>query len=170
MPHAIKLYVRWVDAISWFIGMLAMNLVFVMIAVLLYSAIMRNIINIPVHWALEFAQFTLAAYYFAGGAYTLKSGAHVRMDLIYERLSARGQARIDLITSVCLLFFLVTLLVGSISSTLYAIEYNQRNFSMWNPSMVPIKVLMLGAIVLMILQAVAIFFKDLARYRGVSIS
>jgi TRAP-type mannitol/chloroaromatic compound transport system permease small subunit len=146
MPRPIRLYVRYVDGLSWFIGILAMNLVFVMMAVLLLDAVTRNVLNIPLHWCIEFAQFTLAAYYFAGGPYALKMDSHVRMDLIYDWLSVRGKARMDLLTSGCLLFYLTVLLIGSISSTLYAIEYDQRNFSMWNPSMIPIKVIMVLAI------------------------
>jgi TRAP-type mannitol/chloroaromatic compound transport system permease small subunit len=170
MPRPIRLYVRYVDGLSWFIGILAMNLVFVMMAVLLLDAVTRNVLNIPLHWCIEFAQFTLAAYYFAGGPYALKMDSHVRMDLIYDRLSHRGKARLDLLTSGCMLFYLTVLLIGSISSTLYAIEYDQRNFSMWNPSMIPIKVIMVLAIVLMILQSVSIIFKDFAKLRGVELA
>jgi TRAP-type mannitol/chloroaromatic compound transport system permease small subunit len=170
MPRPIRLYVRYVDGLSWFIGILAMNLVFVMIAVLLLDAVTRNVLNIPLHWCIEFAQFTLAAYYFAGGAYALKMDSHVRMDLIYDWLSVRGKARMDLMTSGCLLFYLTVLLIGSISSTLYAIEYDQRNFSMWNPSMIPIKVIMVLAIGLMILQSVSMIFKDFAKLRGIELA
>ena len=92
------------------------------------------------------------------------------MDLIYSSLSERKQAGMDLVTNSCLLFYLGVMLFGSISSTLYAIEYGETRFSMWNPSMVPIKVAMVCALVLMILQTISIFFKDLARYRGVEIS
>jgi TRAP-type mannitol/chloroaromatic compound transport system permease small subunit len=155
---------------TWLVGIIAMNLVFVMMAVLLLDAVTRNVLNIPLHWCIEFAQFTLAAYYFAGGPYALKMDSHVRMDLIYDRLSVRGKARMDLITSGCLLFYLTVLLIGSISSTLYAIEYDQRNFSMWNPSMIPIKVIMVLAIVLMILQSVSMIFKDFAKLRGVELA
>jgi TRAP-type mannitol/chloroaromatic compound transport system permease small subunit len=170
MPRPIRLYVRYVDGMTWLVGILAMNLVFVMMAVLLLDAVTRNVLNIPLHWCIEFAQFTLAAYYFAGGPYALKMDSHVRMDLIYDRLSVRGKARMDLITSGCLLFYLTVLLIGSISSTLYAIEYDQRNFSMWNPSMIPIKVIMVLAIVLMILQSVSMIFKDFAKLRGVELA
>ncbi len=170
MPRPIRLYVRYVDGMTWLVGIIAMNLVFVMMAVLLLDAVTRNVLNIPLHWCIEFAQFTLAAYYFAGGPYALKMDSHVRMDLIYDRLSVRGKARMDLITSGCLLFYLTVLLIGSISSTLYAIEYDQRNFSMWNPSMIPIKVIMVLAIVLMILQSVSMIFKDFAKLRGVELA
>ena len=69
-----------------------------------------------------------------------------------------------------LVFYLVCLLVGSISSAIYAIEYDQRKFSQWNPSMVPIKIIMTLGIVLMLLQTISTLFKDIAKSRGTEIS
>ncbi len=169
MPRPIRLYVRWVDGFTGVVGLIAMYLVFLMIGVLLFDAITRNVIQIPQHWPIEFAQFTLAAYYFAGGPYSLRDGAHVRMDLLYDRLGERGKAGLDLATSCCLVFYLAVLLWGSISSLVYSIETNQKLFSMWNPSVVPIKVLMVAAIVMMIGQSVSLIFKDYATLRGRSL-
>jgi TRAP-type mannitol/chloroaromatic compound transport system permease small subunit len=166
MPGPIRLYVRAVDAISDYVGYAAMALIFVMVGVLLLDAVMRNVVQIPLHWCIEFAQFTLAAYYFMGGAWSLKAGEHVRMDLLYERLSPRGKHWLDLVTVFCLLFYLVLLQIGSISSLEYAIETDERRFSMWNPSMIPIKALMVACIFLMILQAVSLMFKHVAALRG----
>ncbi|MEM6712747.1 MAG: TRAP transporter small permease subunit [Pseudomonadota bacterium] len=163
-------YVFWVDKTSGAVGLIAMYLIFLMVGVLLLDAVTRNVIDIPLHWCVEFAQFTLAAYYFLGGAMTLRDDNHARMDLLYERLSAVGKARIDLITSLCLLVFLGVLLFGSISSTVYSWETNERRFSMWNPAMAPIKTLMVACIVLMILQAFALIIRNVARLRGKPIS
>jgi len=120
----------------------------------------------PIVWGMEMAQFMLAAYYIVGGAYSLQLDDHVRMDLLYSRLSEKGKARLDAFTSFFLVFYLVCLLIGSISSAKYAIETNERQFSMWNPSMIPIKIIMVCGIVLMLLQAVSLFFKDYAKARG----
>ena len=100
-----------------------------------------------------------------GGAKTLKDNSHVRMDLFYDNLSDRGKARLDAITISCLLFYLVVMLIGSISSLQYAIDTGERRFSMWNPSVIPIKALMVACIVLMILQTISLFFKYMAEAR-----
>ena len=79
-----------------------------MVAMLLLDAVTRNVIHIPLHWCVEFAQFTLAAYYFMGGAITLKNDDHVRMDLIYSNaVASAARRRIDLVTIGCLIFYLV---------------------------------------------------------------
>jgi len=147
-----------------------MYLIFLMIGTLLLGAITRNILDIPLSWTVEMAQFTMTAYYILGGPYSMQMGDHVRMDLIYGLYSDKTKARIDVFTSVFLVFYLVCLLIGSISSTMYAIEYGQRKFSQWNPSMIPIKVIMVIGIVLMLLQAISTFFKDWATSSGKKIS
>lgn len=170
MRKAIATYVRIVDRASDYVGYVAMYLIFAMVAILLLDAVTRNVIQIPLHWPVELAQFTLAAYYFMGGAKTLKDNSHVRMDLFYDNLSDRGKARLDAVTIGCLLFYLSVMLIGSISSLQYAIDTNEKRFSMWNPSVIPIKALMVGCIVLMILQTISLLFKYIGTAREVDLT
>lgn len=166
MPQLIRSYVRIVDRVSDYVGYLAASLIFFMGATLLLDAVTRNVLNIPVHWAIELTQFTLAAYYFMGGPITMKNDEHVRMDLWYANLSERGKAKLDLVTVFCMIFYLGVMLVGSISSLQYAIATNEKRFSMWNPSVIPIKALLTTCLVLMLLQAFALVFKHIATLRG----
>ena len=170
MPKIIVLYVKYVDAIAIKVGRATMYLIFAMIACLLLGSITRNILHMPLSWTVEMAQFMITAYYIAGGAYSMILREHVRMDLIYDHLSERTRAKVDVVTTFFLLFYLVVMLFGAISSTMYAIEYGQRNFSQWNPSMIPIKVIMVAGIVLMILESISVLFKDIAVARGTKIS
>ena len=91
---------------------------------------------------------------------------HVRMDLIYSKLKDKTKALLDSLTSVFLVFYLVVLFYGSISSLKYTIETNQRLFTAWAPYVWPIKSIMTFGILLMLLQSIAIFFKDLAKVLG----
>ncbi|RAI03907.1 C4-dicarboxylate ABC transporter permease [Acuticoccus sediminis] len=165
MQRWLNGYVTVIDRLSGAVGIAAMYLIFAMIGILLLDAITRNVIDIPLSWCIEAAQFTLAAYYFTGGPMTLRDDDHARMDLFYERLSVRGKAWLDLVTSSCLIFYLAVLLIGAISSTEYAISTGERRFSMWNPSMIPIKVLMCCCIVLMLLQSLALVIKNINTIR-----
>ncbi|MEP2027713.1 MAG: TRAP transporter small permease subunit [Paracoccaceae bacterium] len=170
MKKTLRTYVTVVDRMSDYVGYVAMYLIFAMVAVLLLDAVTRNVIQIPLHWPVELAQFTLAAYYFMGGAKTLKDNTHVRMDLFYDNLSDRGKARLDAVTVFCLLFYLCVMLFGSISSLEYAISTNEKRFSMWNPSVIPIKMLMVGCIVLMILQTISMIIKYISAAREVDVA
>ena len=166
MPKVVIRYVRWVEAVNRVVGRIAMWMILVMIAVLLHSAIMRTGFNRPPIWTVEVAQFLLVAYFLLGGAYSMQLGAHVRMDLFYSRWSPRGQAFADTITAVALITYLVVLLLGGVSSTGYALEYGQRAASAWRPPLAPIKIVMTLGVALMVLQAVAIFLRDLGRVIG----
>ena len=166
MPKFISLYVKLVDWVCVKIGRLTMYAVFLMMFILVLSFVTRNIINIPLIWIIEMAQFIITGYYLLGGGYSMMTGDHVRMDLFYSKLSDRNKAKMDMFTSIFLVFYLVTLLIGSISSLTYTIETNQRLFTAWAPYVWPIKTLMLIGILLMLLQSISMFFKDFAKITG----
>ena len=166
MPDAIRTFVRFVDGLNYRVGRFAMYLFFVMGAILLGSTISRLVLGSPFNWALEMSQFILSAYYLLGGAYTMQLGGHVRMDLFYDRLSARKRAITDAFTILFVIFYLAVLLGGGISSTNYAIVYSQKNYTAWSPVLWPIKVIMTFGIFLLLLQCIANFFKDVAVARG----
>ncbi len=166
MPRIIRAYVRYVDAMNRAIGTVVMYLVFVMMGVLLFGSLSRYVFNVPFLWIIEMAQFLMAAYYLLGGGYSMQLDAHVRMDVLYERWRPRTRAFWDSLTAFCLVFYLIFLVRGGMSSTAYAIKYGQTNYSAWAPPMAPIKAIMTVGIVLMLLQAISTFFKDLARVTG----
>ena len=165
LPRAVRFYVRAVDRMSVYFGLFAMYLIFFMIGILGYASIMK-VFFLPSNWTVEMAQFVMVAYCTLGGAYTLKEGDHVRMDLLYSGFTMRSKARSDLFTSVVLIGFLVMLQIGGISSLIYALKYGEKSFSSWAPIMWPIKVVLNIGIFLMLLQAVAVFFKDWATFKG----
>lgn len=159
---------RYVEVVNRTIGRFAMYLIFVMMGVLLFSSISRGVFEVSHIWVVEVAQMTMAAYYILGGGYSMQLDAHVRMDLLYGRWSLRTRAIVDVVTGCCLIFYLIFLLYGGISSTQYAIEYNQTNYSSWAPPMAPIKVVMTFGIAMMLLQVLATFFKDFEKAKGES--
>jgi TRAP-type mannitol/chloroaromatic compound transport system permease small subunit len=154
------------DATSRAVGKFVMFWVIGMMGILLFEAISRTIFNRPHIWAVEFSQFVMAAYYMLGGCYSHLIDGHVRMDIFYERMSARRRAAFDVFTFTLLGFYLVILLVGSIQGIQYAWEFKQVSYSSWAPPLTPIKIIMTIGIVLMMLQVLSEFYKDIARARG----
>jgi hypothetical protein len=62
MPYFIIVFVRIVDRFM-------MYTLFLLIAILAWSTISKQIFVVPAYWTLEAAQFVLVAYYLVGGAY-----------------------------------------------------------------------------------------------------
>lgn len=195
MTRAIKAYVRFVDRVNRVLGKVVQYLLFVMMAILLWSSISKTAF-LPSLWTLEMAQFTLVAYYLLGGPYSIQLGSNVRMDLFYGTWSPRRKAWTDAITVLFLIFYLVVLLWGALGSTAYSFGYfssdtfgfyttligafftggpeaaaaefghMERSASAWRPYLWPIKVIMVVGIFLMLLQAISELGKDVLRVRG----
>lgn len=198
MPRWIHTYVRVVTAVNYRVGRFAMYLIFVMMAILLWSAISKTFF-LPSLWTLEMAQFTMVAYYLLGGPYSMQLGGHVRMDLVYGIWSDKTKAWVDAFTIFALIFYLGVLFYGGMSSAAYSLGYFgdtpfvffkdllvafltggpngaseitgflERSSGPWRPYMWPIKTLATTGIFLMLLQAIAVFFKDIAKIRGVDL-
>ena len=169
MPSAVRTYVRLVDTMNRHVGRAMMYGIFVMMAILLWSSISKTFF-LPSLWTLEMAQFAMVAYYILGGPYSIQLGSNVRMDLFYGDWSPKRKAWFDAFTVMFLIFFLGVLLYGGISSTSYSLEYGERSATAWRPYMWPIKIIMCIGILMMLLQAIAEFFKDIARIRGVELA
>lgn len=195
MLQAIKTYVRWVDAVNRRFGRIAMYMIFAMMGVLLWSSISKTFFT-PTLWTLESAQFLMVGYYIIGGAYSIQLGSNVRMDLFYGGWSVRTKAWVDVFTVFFLLYFLGVLLYGGLGSTAYSLGYwgdeplvyfkdlilafvtggpdaagevigrLERSSTAWRPFIWPVKLLMCFGIFMMILQAIAEFFRDIGRIRG----
>ncbi len=165
MPKAIQLYVRYVEAFNRRVGRIAMYGIFALVGILLWSSISKTFF-LPSLWTLEVAQFVMVAFYILGGPYSIQLDANVRMDLVYGSWSPRTKAWVDAFSVLFLIYFLGVLLYGGVNSTAYSLQYGERSPTAWRPYLWPIKIVMCLGIGLMILQAVAEFFKDIGRIRG----
>ncbi|NUB44175.1 TRAP transporter small permease subunit [Fertoebacter nigrum] len=168
MHPALIRYVRVTEAVNYRVGRFAMYLLFVMMAILLWSSVTK-VFKVPALWTLEMAQFTLVAYYLLGAPYSLQLGSNVRMDLLYGRMSARRRAGWDVFTVFALMFYLAVMLWGAIDSTVYSFATGERNPSAWRPYLWPLKLVICLAFVLMLLQAVAHLIRDIAILRGIDL-
>ncbi|WP_427978164.1 TRAP transporter small permease subunit [Agarivorans sp.] len=168
MPGFIVAYVKYVDKFNRVIGRFMMYGIFVMVGILMWSSISRTFF-MPSLWTLESAQFMMVAYYIVGGAYAIQLKANVRMDLFYGEWSVKKRAWVDAFTVFFLIFYLAVLLYGGLESLFYSLEYGQRTRSAWRPLIWPIKAVMCTGFILMILQSISEFIKDIATIRGVEI-
>lgn len=198
MLGALKAYVRFVDGMNRGVGKVVQYMLFVMMAILLWSSISKTFF-LPSLWTLEMAQFALVAYYILGGPYSIQLGSNVRMDLFYGAWSTRRKAWTDAFTVLFLIFYLVILLWGALSSTAYSLGHfssdtfsfygtligafvtggpeavvaefghMERSASAWRPYLWPIKVIMIVGIFLMLLQALSQLGKDILSVRGEAI-
>ncbi len=156
-------YVSWFNAKAGeFVAYWSLIAVFVYY----YEVIARYVFNSPTNWAHEAMFLMFGMQYLIAGGFCLRENAHVRVDVIYSKLSERSRALADLVTSVFFFIFTATLLVTGWIFFSDAMRIHEVSFTEWGIQYFPVKlVLPLGALLLM-LQGIVRLRTDIAAYRG----
>jgi TRAP-type mannitol/chloroaromatic compound transport system permease small subunit len=156
------LFVRIVDRISAFSGIIAAWLIAPLVIATCYEVASRYLFNAPTIWAYEIGFMATGAQFLLGMAYTLNRGAHIRIDVLSTMMSERFKALVDL---VCYLFLLLPF-VAWVSWTLYgraltAMRTNEHSGqSAWNPPLWPFRTIFFIAFALLLLQVLAEIVKS----------
>jgi TRAP-type mannitol/chloroaromatic compound transport system permease small subunit len=157
----MKKLVGALDAISEWFGKTAAWLILPVIFVVSYEIVMRYIFHAPTIWAVETMIFGCALIYVFCSAWVSQVGRHVRIDMIYEKLSPRGKATMDSVTSLAFFLYIIMLLWATTKYAYNSVIIFEESDSPWRPPLWPMKVaLALGAF-LVLLQGAANFIRDL---------
>jgi TRAP-type mannitol/chloroaromatic compound transport system permease small subunit len=162
-----------VDKTNIFMGKLMVGVTILAVSVITFEVVMRYAFNAPTNWGHETMTLLFAIFYVAAGGYAHYYRAHVRVDVFYSTRSERTRAYLDLFTSGFFFLFTCVLLYTSwnfywSSQTMAAgaevlgIQVpGERSFTDWGPAYYPIKFMMpLGAL-LLFLQGVVWFIRDI---------
>ena len=108
----------WVEKISsWFVAVFMAG----MVISILMAIISRFIIEIPIPWTEELSRYLMVWTAFLAGSLGLKSGAHVGIRFVVERVPRPVAKWIALLTNIVLLiFFIVVIFEGFKMVTLVA--------------------------------------------------
>lgn len=146
----MKIFIKIVNTINksmmWMVG----SLILFMGLALFYAVIMRYFFDRPQTWSFDLVGWFTGMAAFLGGGYALLKGAHVRVDIFYEKMPLRIRSITDAVTSV-FLFLIVIVLVwkgweqAGHNYTLGAVADTGLNIHLWVKwVMVPIGGLLLG--------------------------
>lgn len=146
-----------VDATLNAIGFMFSLLWLPVVGVILYSVIGRYAFGQGSVMLEEVSWHLAGAAWLVGLSYTLVSDHHVRVDVLHERLSLRGQAWVELLGILILLLpFLVIVLDGAIDyswSSFLQNEHSQAPAGL--PARWAVKFIMAAAFALLLLGAVS---------------
>ncbi len=159
-----KLLVGFAHIVDTVNARLARVLSFLLLALCLlmvYEVVMRYLFNDPSHWAFESSLFIYGGIGILGGGYVLLHGQHVRLDVFYGRLSPRNKAILDLVTVPVFFLVLVVLLWQGGVKAYDSVLIREVTASMWGPPVYPVKIIIVVATFLLLLQGIAKFIRDL---------
>ena len=154
--------------IEWFIergGMVLRWFVVAFVLTMAYEVISRYVFNAPTVWSYDISYMLGGGMIVLGGAYLIYRDGHVRIDIIYGRLSPRKRLIVDM--ALWLVFFLPMVLILTDSSFHYAVrawKYNEVSaIWIWRPPLFPFKATIFVAWCLVLLEGVCWFVKDLLK-------
>jgi TRAP-type mannitol/chloroaromatic compound transport system permease small subunit len=126
-----------------------------------YEVISRFVFNSPTMWAQEVTALMFGVYAILAGAYCLAHERHVRMDIIWGRLSPRGKAIADVVTSGFSFVFIGLLLWYSVPYAWRSVLLLEGSESPFHAPYYPSKIILVLAAFWLLLQLIAKFIHDL---------
>ncbi len=131
----------WIDSLIALIGQGAAFVIFPIMGIIALDVVMHSAFNRPLDWALDLCRWALVFYVFLGGAWALRVGAFVRVDILFARLGRREQALVDLLVSSALMVpFLTVMIVEGLAFGLQAFALGETTATAtWNGRVWPAK-------------------------------
>jgi TRAP-type mannitol/chloroaromatic compound transport system permease small subunit len=159
----LKRILRTVDDISEKSGCIFSFLIIFVMGIVGVDVVLRYGFRSSPIWAHESSIHIFGIYVVMGGAYTLLHNGHVRMDIVYNRLSARKRAILDSVTYFLffLLFVFVLLWFGTEHACLVT-RIHYTTGSVWNSPIWPSRWGLVLATFLLLLQGIASFIRSLS--------
>lgn len=154
-------YCRGVESIVRFIGRSVAWLVPVLSLVVVTEVFCRYVLNHPTVWAYDTSLFIFSYIAALGGAYAQQRQAHINVDIIYLKVSARTRRIFNLFTYALAIYFMLVLVDISIGKLIEAIQFNYRRQSEWAPHMHHFWVMMTTAGSLMAAQLLGQMLQDI---------
>lgn len=162
MIETVGKLLRGVDGLSEKSGKLFSLLVIPIIILEAGESLLRYVFQIPTDWSWELAAMLFGAFFMMGGAWVLKEQNHVRTDVFYNKLSRKWRAYFDLFFFTVIFFVFAGVMVWKMSANaIYSIGIQESTFSMWAPPLYPLKIVFAVAYILLFLQGLAKWVRDL---------
>ena len=162
-----------IDRFNEWVGRPVYWLTLVMVLIGSYNAVVRYLdrytgLGLSSNMYLEMQWYLFSVVFLLGAAYTLKHDAHVRVDVLYSRLSPKGRAWVNLLgTLLFLVPFCVLMLWTAWPAVRESWALREMSPDPGGLPRYPIKTIIPLAFLLLLVQGVSMLVKQIAILRGV---
>jgi len=155
----MKRFVHTIDQISEWSGKIFSYFLLITMLIIGFEVVMR-IFDKPQIWVFDVTLYTAGVVYVVGGAYTHLKDRHVRMDVLFVRLSPRMQSLLDLLTLPGFVIFCGILLwIGAIRGW-ESFLMNEKLYTGFMPIVWPVRLMIPVGGLLILLQGLAKAIRD----------
>lgn len=167
--NALKGLSRWIDTINEYIGRGVAWVTLGLVLVVFVDVVMRYLFNTSFVFTQELEWHLFGFIFLIGAGYTLLHDGHVRVDIFYRRLGARGRAWVNFIG------VLVFLLPGCILIIITSWKFVYNSWSILegspDPGGIPLRFIVKGTITvgfaLLCLQGLSLGAHSLLQILGI---
>jgi TRAP-type mannitol/chloroaromatic compound transport system permease small subunit len=137
------------------------------VVVTIYDVVLDVAFHSPTVWVYDVVTAAIAVAFLVGGSYALMRRDHIRITVMYNRLSTRWRLRCDIATSVLAIVYLAAFSWFAFVMARISIEDWEVGGSAWaQPTPIVVKVAMLLGALLMIVQMISNIVGDLRALRA----
>lgn len=165
-----------IDQFNERVGKVVYWLTLIMVMIGAYNAIARYFDRytgwgLSANTYIELQWYLFSLVFLLGAAYTLKRDSHVRVDVLYGRLSNRNKAWVNLLGTVLFLFpFCILMIIVSWSSVQNSWAVMEMSPDPGGLPRYPIKTMIPVAFILLILQGISMLFNQIVILQETSIA
>ena len=153
-----------VDKVNDWVGKVMSFGLIVLMGIMVFEVVRRYVFHSPTMWAWSINGLLFSAIMVLGGGYVLLKEGHVRLEVFYERLGPRGRLIADIATFPISLVFLSILVWQGWRMASSSLSI-QEALKVFPAPVYPTKIVFFIAIALILLQAIAIFIRNIASLR-----
>ncbi|MBU1277496.1 MAG: TRAP transporter small permease subunit [Proteobacteria bacterium] len=166
--NALRSLAAGIDTINEYVGRFVSWVTALLVVVVFGDVVMRYVFQISFVFTQELEWHLFAFIFLVGAGYTLLHDSHVRVDIIYQKLSTKAQAWINFIG--CLLF----LFPGCYLIVITSLGFVENSFAVLegspDPGGIPLRFILKSMIpfgfALVWLQGISLFIKSLLIITG----
>ena len=160
---SLKRLLKTIDALSELSGAVGKWCALILVFAGTYEAVARHFFDAPTIWAYDTLCMAGGALYLLGASYGYLYDSHTRVDMFYNMLPDRGKAFMNVLCSLFLFFPLMGVMLWmSFTWAVRAWRINEVFFnSFWYPPAGPYRTVFAVGLLLLMLQAIANFVRDL---------
>ncbi|HET9903696.1 MAG TPA: TRAP transporter small permease subunit [Xanthobacteraceae bacterium] len=150
----------WIERLNGRVGEFVAYWSMIAVFVYYYEVLARYVFNSPTNWVHESMFLMFGMQYVLSGAYAYREDQHVRVDVLYTKLSQRGKAIADIVTSVFFFIFILTMVWTGARFALDAVNNWEVSFTEWGVQYWVVKLTLPIGAALLALQGLAKLVKD----------
>ncbi len=160
-----------IDYINALVGKSISYLALVIVAIQVYEVIARYIFKSPTIWTWELSSMLFGVLFILGAAWTMQLDKHVKTDVVSQIFTERQLAIFNCILIPLLFFVFVGVMSKAMTkAAILSIQRLETSFHAWGPPLYHFKTIIAIGFILLLLQGVAYWIRNLVFViRGIKI-